>query len=82
MWILFDESRSGIFLELKLLDITLLYGQGFFSFLAFGVKSTYQGAKRDVLSSSWYAHLHFVHSVSRLDTHLLNKVVVDVVALQ
>ena len=37
MWILFDESRSGIFLELKLLDITLLYGQGFFSFLAFGL---------------------------------------------
>ena len=27
MWVLFDETKSGIFYELELIDITLLYGQ-------------------------------------------------------
>lgn len=27
MWVLFDETKSGIFYELELLDTTLLYGQ-------------------------------------------------------
>jgi hypothetical protein len=41
MWILFDESRSGIFYELKLIDLTLHYGQGFFTFLIFGFDENY-----------------------------------------
>lgn len=41
MWILFDESKSGIFYEIELLDLTLLYGQGFFTFLIFGLDNEY-----------------------------------------
>jgi hypothetical protein len=39
MWLLFDESRSGIFYELKLIDITLLYGQvSYNNFLNLSIK--------------------------------------------
>ena len=41
MWVLFDESKSGVFYELQLIDITLLYGQGFFTFLIFGLDNDY-----------------------------------------
>lgn len=37
LWSLFEESKSGIFYELELLDTTLLFGQGFFAFVAFGL---------------------------------------------
>jgi len=45
LWSLFEESKSGIFYELQLLDTTLLFGQvniyRFFTFVAFGLDSDF-----------------------------------------
>lgn len=54
MWTLFNETKSSIYYELELIDLTLLYGQGFFTFLMFGFDNRYVVAPIFFKFKEWF----------------------------